>query len=462
MKLSKSSYVCTACEYKTLKWMGKCPSCGTWNSLEELIEEPPVASSRFSSNSIITRRNPPILLDEFDIPEYMRYDTGYKELDRVLGGGLVHGSVVLISGEPGIGKSTLLMQICNILGQKRKVLYVSGEESCGQLKLRAKRLSVKSNMLYLLTETNIDVIMSECDKLKPDVLIVDSVQTIYSDRFTSVPGSITQVREGALMCITKAKNEGLSVILVGHVNKEGGISGPKVLEHMVDAVLYFEGERRQSYRIIRAIKNRFGSTNEIGVFEMTDLGLEEVENPSEAMMTDRPKNIPGNCAVCVIEGTRPIIAEVQALVTPTPFATPRRTANGIDYNRMCLIIAVLEKRLGLKFYQNDVYLNVTGGLRLDDPSADLAIALALISGITDKALPEDLIAFGEIGLSGECRAVSHFDYRIKEASRLGFTNIVFPSKNASKSSIKINAKLLSISSLYDTIKLLRDSNDTRM
>ncbi|MBR5314846.1 MAG: DNA repair protein RadA, partial [Clostridia bacterium] len=311
---------------------------------------------------------------------------------------------------------------------------------------------------FLMTETNIDVILSECDKLSPDVLIVDSVQTVYTDRFTSAPGSITQVREGALACITKAKSEGLAVILVGHVNKEGGISGPKVLEHMVDAVLYFEGERRQSYRIIRAIKNRFGSTNEIGVFEMTDTGLCEVENPSEAMLCDRPKNVPGNCAVCIMEGSRPIIAEVQALVTQTPFSAPRRTANGIDYNRMCLIIAVLEKRLGLKFYQNDVYLNVTGGLRLDEPSADLAIALALISGITDRALPDDLIAFGEVGLSGECRAVSHFDYRVKESARLGFSKIVHPAKNSQKSAIKADALTIGVTNLYDTLKLLSEKN----
>ena len=397
-----------------------------------------------------------MLLDVYDMPEYMRYETGYRELDRVLGGGLVRGSVILISGEPGIGKSTLLMQICNILSRNKTVLYVSGEESCGQLKLRAKRLSVQSDKLYLLTETNMDVILAECDSLKPDVLIVDSVQTIYTDRYTSAPGSITQVKEGALACITKAKSEGLSVILVGHVNKEGGISGPKVLEHMVDAVLYFEGERRQAYRIIRAIKNRFGSTNEIGVFEMTDTGLSQVENPSEAMLSDRPKNVPGNCAVCIMEGTRPIIAEVQALVTQTPFSVPRRTANGVDYNRMCLIIAVLEKRLGLKFYQSDVYLNVTGGLRLDEPAADLAIALALISGITDRVLPNDLVAFGEIGLSGECRTVSHFEYRVKESSRLGFRKIIFPKKNTIKSLVKADADMFGIANLYDTLKLLKE------
>ena len=453
MKSPKTAFVCTECEYKSLKWLGKCPSCGSWNTLEEVEEE---AEQPKGLTRTAPRRNPPIKLSEYDMPEYMRYATGYTELDRVLGGGLVHGSVVLLSGEPGIGKSTLLMQICEVLGAKKTVMYVSGEESCGQLKLRASRLSVNSDNLYLLTETNIEVILSECDKLKPDVLIVDSVQTVYTDRYTSAPGSITQVREGALACITKAKSDGMAVILVGHVNKEGGISGPKVLEHMVDAVLYFEGERRQSYRIIRAIKNRFGSTNEIGVFEMTDSGLCEVENPSEAMLSDRPKNVSGNCAVCIMEGTRPIIAEVQALVTETPFSAPRRTANGIDYNRMCLIIAVLEKRLGLKFFQNDVYLNVTGGLRLDEPYADLAIALALISGITDRPLPDDLIAFGEIGLSGECRAVSHFDYRIKESARLGFSKIVHPSKNSEKSAVKTKAETISVSNLYDTLKLFKD------
>ena len=457
MKTPKTAFICSECEYKSVKWLGRCPSCGAWNTLEEIAEEeetPPVGLRRSAS---VARANPPIRLKEYDMPAYMRYATGYAELDRVLGGGLVHGSVVLLSGEPGIGKSTLLMQICNILGQSRIVLYVSGEESCGQLKLRAKRLSVLSENLFLLTETNMDVILSECDKLKPDVLIVDSVQTVYSDRFTSAPGSITQVKEGALACLTKAKSEGLSVILVGHVNKEGGISGPKVLEHMVDAVLYFEGDRRQSYRIIRAIKNRFGSTNEIGVFEMTDKGLEQVENPSEAMLSERPQNVSGNCAVCVMEGTRPILAEVQALVSQTPFAVPRRTANGVDYNRLCMIIAVLEKRLGLKFYQNDVYLNVTGGLRLDEPSSDLAIALALISGITDQALPNDLIAFGVIGLSGECRAVSHFEYRVKECDRLGFRKIVFPKKNA-KTDIKLNSELLGVSNLYDALRFLNGAS----
>lgn len=457
MKAPKTAYICSECEYRSVKWMGRCPSCGAWNAMEETLLEPE-SPTKLVVPASLGGANAPVLLDEYDMPDYMRFETGYRELDRVLGGGLVFGSVILLSGEPGIGKSTLLMQICNVLGQSKKVLYVSGEESCGQLKLRAVRLGVHSDKLYLLTETNMDAVLARCGELKPDVLIVDSIQTVYTDRFSSAPGSITQVRECALACITKAKSEGLSVILVGHVNKEGGISGPKMLEHMVDAVFCFEGERRQSYRIIRAVKNRFGSTNEIGVFEMTDSGLLQVDNPSETLMSDRPRGASGACAVCVMEGTRPLIAEVQALVTQTAFAVPRRTANGIDYNRMCLIIAVLEKRLGLKFYQNDVYLNVTGGLRLDEPSADLGIALALISGITDRILPEELIAFGEIGLAGECRAVSHFDYRVKEAARLGFKQILCPKKNIAKLTVKTDADLCGVSTLYDTLKLLNRQN----
>jgi len=392
--------------------------------------------------------------DELEIPDYIRSNTGLCELDRVLGGGLVHGSVVLISGEPGIGKSTLLMQICECLGQNKKVLYISGEESGGQIKLRAKRLGVSGKNLYILTETNLELILKEANKLKPDIMIVDSIQTIYDDAIKSAPGSVTQVRESALTLINRAKSHGISMLLVGHVNKEGGIAGPKVLEHMVDAFLCFEGEKLQSYRIIRANKNRFGSTNEIGVFEMSDKGLVEIPNPSEMLLSGRPKNTPGNCAVCTIEGTRPIIAEIQALVSPTAFPAPRRTANGIDYNRLCLIIAVLEKRLGLKFYQNDVYMNVIGGLYLNEPASDAAIALSLISSLTDKAVPDDLIAIGELGLSGECRTVSNLEQRVKEAARLGFTKAVVPYKNVEKRKIDTDTELIPIHSIYEAIRVL--------
>lgn len=453
MKGLKSVYICSECEYKSPKWLGKCPSCGAWNSFNEDIVREEKGSSR-PARGIVSSSHA-VRLDELDMPEYMRVSSGLAEFDRVLGGGIVVGSVVLLSGEPGIGKSTLLMQISDILGSRKKILYVSGEESGGQLKLRAERLGVSGNNLYLLNETNIEAILAEADKLKPDIIIADSIQTIYSDDSASSPGSITQVRECAFDFIEKAKSYGISVILVGHVNKEGGIAGPKVLEHMVDAVLYFEGDRRQSYRIIRAVKNRYGSTDEIGVFEMTDSGLSEVANPSEMLMEGRPTGVPGNCAVCTLEGTRPLIAEVQALVSPTSFPSPRRTANGVDYNRVCLILAVLEKRLGLKFSVNDVYMNVIGGLRIDEPACDMAAALALVSSLTDRVIPDDLIAFGELGLSGECRAVSNLDVRLREAERLGFRRAVIPFRNAEKHKSDGNIELVPVRSVYEALKILK-------
>ena len=462
MKGLKTIYICSNCSYHSPKWMGKCPSCNQWNTMvEDVINTSPEesAAKRKSLSGSLGIDNHAISYDELEIPDYIRSKTGLDELDRVLGGGLVHGSVVLISGEPGIGKSTLLIQISECLGANKRVLYISGEESGGQIKLRAKRLGVSGKNLYILTETNLDSILKEADKLKPDIMIVDSIQTIYDEMIKSAPGSITQVRESALTLINKAKSHGISMLLVGHVNKEGGIAGPKVLEHMVDAVLCFEGEKLQSYRIIRANKNRFGSTNEIGVFEMTDKGLLEIPNPSEMLLSGRPKNTPGNCAVCTIEGTRPIIAEIQALVSPTAFPSPRRTANGIDYNRLCLIIAVLEKRLGLKFYQNDVYMNVIGGLYLSEPASDAAIALALISSLTDKSVPDDLIAIGELGLSGECRAVSNLEQRVKEAARLGFTKAIVPFKNIEKRKIDSNIKLIPIHSIYEALGVLTANNN---
>ena len=455
----KTVYVCGDCGAQSPKWLGKCPHCGKWNTLEEVelaVETTSAKSARRPSMVGAPGENRATRFSDLSLPAYMRSETGLGELDRVLGGGLVTGSVVLLSGEPGIGKSTLLMQISDCLGQNRKVLYVSGEESGGQLKLRARRLGVSGEHLYILTETNLEHILAEADTIKPDVMILDSIQTIYSDKVNSAPGSVSQVRECALTFINRAKSEGISMLLVGHVNKEGGIAGPKVLEHMVDAVLYFEGERQQAYRIIRAVKNRYGSTNEIGVFEMTDRGLDEVVNPSEMLLSGRPKNVSGNCALCTVEGTRPLIAEIQALVTPTVFPAPRRTGNGVDYNRMCLILAVLEKRLGLKFYQNDVYMNVIGGLSISEPAADLALAAALVSSLTDRVVPDDLIVIGELGLAGECRAVSNLEMRVREASRLGFTRAIVPYRNIEKRKITVEGMtIIPVRSIYEVIKELK-------
>ena len=454
MKNGKKIFVCRECGSTSLKWLGRCPDCMEWNTFDEVMQnEKEEKKASYISNNHAEK------FSELTMPRYMRSHTGMQELDRVLGGGLVDGSVVLLSGEPGIGKSTLLLQICSELSKERKVLYVSGEESKGQLKLRAERLDIKGDSIYLLIETNTDAVIAECEALKPDVIIIDSVQTLSSERFTSVQGSITQVRESALALIGYAKKNSAAVFLVGHVNKEGSISGPKMLEHMVDAVLYFEGERTNSYRIIRAIKNRFGSTNEIGVFEMGEKGLREIPNPSEVVMAERPVNTSGSCAGCVMQGSRPIISEIQALVTKTAYPSAKRTSDGFDHNRMALLIAVLEKRMGLKFYENDVYLNVAGGIHLDEPSADLSIAMALISGITDKVIADNIIAFGEIGLSGEVRAVSHIDYRVKEAVRLGFTKIIIPEKNLS-SAIKVpeSVELIGVNSIYQVLPHMRNKS----
>lgn len=459
MKGIKTVFICSECEYESPKWLGRCPKCNSWNTFVEDYVENESAKAKNTSVAMRTSNNHAAPFNDKDNCDYIRTKTGLSELNRVLGGGLVTGSVVLLSGEPGIGKSTLLLQISDTLCADKTVLYVSGEESRGQLKMRAERLSVSGKNLYVLTETNIESIMDEAKKISPDVIIVDSVQTMYSDRIASAPGSVSNVKEVAMSFIAKAKSEGISVILVGHVNKEGGIAGPKVLEHMVDAVLNFEGDKRQSYRIIRASKNRFGSTNEIGVFEMTDKGLREVSNPSEMLLADRPTDTSGNCAVCTIEGTRPLVAEIQALVTPTSFPAPRRTSNGIDYNRTYLILAVLEKRLGLKFSANDVYLNVIGGMHIDEPASDIGIALALISSLTDRPIPDDLIAIGELGLSGECRGVANVEQRVREAARLGFTCAVVPQHNLQSCSQIQGINLVGAKNVYDILKFLKPKKE---
>lgn len=458
MKGQKKVYTCTECDYQSPRWLGRCPSCGAWNSFkEETYTEvkAPVADSVIRSGTLERA----VRFSELDIPEYMRVPTGISEFDRVLGGGLVIGSAVLLAGEPGIGKSTLLMQLCGELGDDSRIMYVSSEESRSQLKLRAKRLGVNPSEMYVHSEVLVENILNEYESVKPDIIIIDSIQTLVSASVSSGAGSVTQVRECAGRLIARIKTDGVSLIIVGHVNKEGGIAGPKVLEHMVDAVLSFEGERSQPHRIVRAVKNRFGSTNEIGVFEMTDKGLVSVDNPSAMLLEGRPENVSGSCAVCILEGTRPLISEVQALVTPTSYPSPRRTADGIDYNRMCLILAVIEKRLGLKLSQCDVFLNVVGGMRIDDPAADAAMILAIISSMKDIPVPKELIAMGEIGLAGEFRSVPTADQRMSEAHRLGFTKIAVPYRQAAKTDTTAydGCEITGMKGIYDALKILAAS-----
>ena len=433
MAKSKYIYTCNQCGYESTKWNGKCPSCGAWNSFEEDIADSSPAGGRAaaSQESAPDLSDSILELEDIGADSDVRYDTGIGELNRVLGGGLVKGSLVLLGGEPGIGKSTILLQICQFLGEDHSVLYVSGEESARQIKLRAQRLGVDTENLYILTATDAEAVAHTIASSAPDIAIIDSIQTMSIGRITSSPGSLTQVRECTNLFMHTAKNQEIPIIIVGHVNKDGAIAGPKVMEHIVDAVLYFEGERHQSYRILRAVKNRFGSTNEIGVFEMLDKGLREVANPSQMLLEGRPHNVSGTCVACVMEGSRPILAEVQALASKTGYAAPRRMATGFDFNRLNIIIAVLEKRLGVYMGTLDVYLNIVGGFRLDEPAGDLPVAMALYSGIMDKQIDEELIAFGEIGLGGEIRSVSHIAQRIREAERMGFKTCVVPKQSMS-------------------------------
>jgi len=417
----KTVYVCSECGGETPNWAGKCPSCGAWNTLEELRLEK-TGSGRKLPSALTAK---PKLLTELDDTEEIRFSTGISEFDRVLGGGAVLGSLILVGGAPGIGKSTLLLQMCATSGQARRILYVSGEESERQLKLRANRLGVTKGEIYVLAETDLGTILAASESLKPDIMVIDSIQTISDPDLNSAPGSITQVRECTMRIMRLCKEKGTTVFVVGHINKEGSIAGPKILEHMVDCVLYFEGERSTSFRILRAAKNRFGSTNEIGVFEMVDNGLVCVENPSEMLLSGRPENCPGTCVACVVEGTRPILAEVQALVTPAAYNAARRS-NGVDYNRAAMLLAVLEKRGGLSVAGCDSYINVIGGLSLEEPAADLATSLAVASSFLDRPLGADLAAIGEIGLSGEIRSVSSLNQRLSEISRLGFKRCVVP------------------------------------
>ena len=424
MARSKSIYICSECGFESAKWYGKCPGCGQWNCMNEEFRE--AAAPKNSGTSAVHSLNSPIAINEISTAEEARYHTGLSELDRVLGGGIVKGSLILISGEPGIGKSTILLQICEYLGRSLKILYVSGEESSRQIKLRAARLGVQSENLYILTETDVQCVIEQMRAHKPDLVMIDSIQTMNYTDLNSSPGSVTQVRECTNAYMRAAKSLEIPTILVGHVNKDGAIAGPKVLEHIVDAVLYFEGDRQMSYRILRAVKNRYGSTNEIGVFDMDDHGLHQVDNPSLALLSGRPKNVSGTCVTSILEGSRPILAEIQGLATTTGFGNPRRMSTGFDYNRMSLLLAVLEKRAGYYFSNLDAYVNVVGGLRLDEPAADLAVAMSLVSSLKDIPVSDDAIVFGEIGLAGEIRSVTHAEARISEAERLGFTKCILP------------------------------------
>lgn len=452
---SKTVFVCTNCGNESPKWMGKCFACGEWNTFEEQT----VFTSSQKSGVSAVKSLKPISVNEVDVLTEIRFSTGMKELDRVLGGGAVLGSLTLVGGDPGIGKSTLLLQMCNNFASDKTCYYISGEESMSQIKLRANRLGALNDNLRLLCETNIESIVNLCISNPPEILIVDSIQTMYCDSVSSSTGSVTQVKEATGHLMKLAKENGITVYIIGHVTKEGSLAGPKVLEHMVDTVLYFEGEKNLSFRILRSIKNRFGSTNEIAVFDMCSNGLEEIDNPSKMFLEGRPLNVPGSCVTCVMEGTRPLLAEVQALVTKTSYPAPRRMSSGVDYNRMSLLLAVLEKRANYSLYSMDAYINVVGGFRLIDNSSDLSVLLAIASALADFEIPSDLIVVGEIGLSGEIRAVSYVEQRISEAKRLGFKYIMIPSRNKLTKSFE-DIEIIRVSSLSQAIYKVRNGLNT--
>lgn len=453
MAKAKSLFYCTECGNESLKWQGRCPACGAWNTI---VEQPAadVKQKKAASAAAGLGVRRPRPMAEVEAVDELRFNTGMNELDRVLGGGAVKGSLVLVGGAPGIGKSTLMLQICDNLCRFCDVLYVSGEESERQIKLRAQRLGIRDEGLYLFSETSLDDIVAAVQEKKPDILIVDSIQTIYNGDSSSSPGSVAQVKECTMALMHLAKGMGVTIFVVGHINKEGSLAGPKVLEHMVDCVLHFEGEEHNPYRILRAAKNRFGATNEIGVFEMGDRGLEEVPNPSEAMLAGRPENMPGSCVTCVMEGVRPVLAEVQALLSPSAYGNSRRTSNGFDYNRAMMLLAVLEKRGGLMLSNCDFYVNVIGGLTLNEPAADLALIVALASSFRDKPVPFDLAAIGEVGLTGELRSVNAINQRLSEVRRLGFTKCLVPARSNGKLTVPAGLDLIRVGNIREAIAVL--------
>jgi len=450
MAKTRTVFYCTICGNETPKWQGRCPACGEWNTLQEHVEKPSSGKGKAVSTGI---RRAPQAISQLNSDHEIRFTTGMGELDRVLGGGAVGGSLVLVGGAPGIGKSTLLLQICNSLCLERRVLYVTGEESERQLKLRAERLSVCPDNLYVLSETHLSEITEAIQEIQPDILIVDSIQTLYNEDNDSSPGSVSQVKDCTLSLMEISKTHGITIFVVGHINKDGAIAGPKVLEHMVDCVLYFEGDPNSCYRLLRSAKNRFGSTNEIGVFEMTDIGLKEVPNPSQMFLEGRPEGASGTCVACVMEGTRPILAEVQALVSKTTFNVPRRTSDGFDFNRAVLLMAVAEKRTGMKLNLFDVYINVIGGLRLEEPGADLPVILAVASSYRDSGISDSLVAIGEVGLTGEIRSVSNLSQRLNEVSRLGFKNCIIPKIGTEKLEIPKGLTVYRVKNLWEAIEV---------
>lgn len=453
---TKTVFFCNDCGNETSKWFGRCPACGAWNSL---VEEEKVVGKKVSP--ALASPSPalkPSKLNSIEANEEIRYKTGIGEFDRVLGGGLVRGSLVLLGGDPGIGKSTLLMQVCKKLAQDKQIIYFSGEESAYQLKMRADRLKVSADNLYISPQINLDEIVACIHNIKPEIVIIDSIQTMYSPSITSATGSVSQVREVTMTLMREAKELGISMFIVGHVTKEGGIAGPKVLEHMVDCVLYIEGERHQFYRILRGVKNRFGSTNEIGVFEMSSQGLVEVKNPSLMFLEGRPTNVSGTSVVCTLEGSRPILAEVQALSGKTAFGMPRRSSTGFDFNRIAMLIAVLEKRASINLSAHDIYVNIIGGLKIDEPAADLGVICAIASAFRDFIIPDKTVLIGEVGLTGEIRAVSGIEKRIKEIEKLGFEQCIIPAANMNaikKSGASFDIEITPVRNVLETLAVLR-------